>query len=281
MLDYICGISGRKPQDFVMSFVNENDEAKLSEIKVRESDRAFSTLIIDDQAAEGSLLVAPNNMKVIGKSLADAVLELTEEKLKSVLEKFGLSDTEIIPAITRTNILKSKIQNNEITVIDDDKWNELNIDTAVNDNNYFGFCKNMKNKATELDQKKEIEKIRSEKSDRMKEVVFGKERKASNIADQPIDVQTESNGSAYVLTENDIYGIKAPKEVIVQLRPDEDNNIRKTSGNFRINVAYNDEDNKHTEGYFTVNSDVDGKIQPMRILEIYIQHFPAPYENSY
>ncbi len=147
VIDYLCGNTDRHGHNFFMRMdFSEPEKPKLLGVQGIDNDGSFG-----DFKRGGVLKLAKSeNLKIITPKMADAVSNMKEEQLQSILSPYQLSEAQVNAAKYRLKQLQSMIKNgrkeinlplNEagkiisrkesIHIVKDEEWKELTLDSLI------------------------------------------------------------------------------------------------------------------------------------------------------
>ena len=145
VLDYICGNIDRHGGNLFYQF---DEKGKLIGIEGIDNDCSLGTVVPENNKDVNQML-ALNNIKVISKSTADTILQMTPEMLKFSL-RGQLEEEAIEGAVKRLNEMQKKIQMNRdlrsskdknikptMIEVEDKNWKKLKMENLAEGNNYF------------------------------------------------------------------------------------------------------------------------------------------------
>ena len=106
ILDYLCGnIDRHKGNFFVRQDTSDPEKPHLIGVQGIDNDLSFGGVLGGQQQ-----LARQENLMVISSEMAEAILKLTDNKLKEIMEKNGLTNkNDYAFAVTRLQILRSRI----------------------------------------------------------------------------------------------------------------------------------------------------------------------------
>ena len=161
---------------------------------------------------------------------------------------------------------KGTIVPGHLRVVPENEWHLYTLDSLANktteekEMNQFATLKNMpeivKTHAVKQKKKDEAEK----RNDKAKEILFGEKKpeqpKAETLTGHPI-----GTGIKYQIRKKDILGVDNPENIKITI--DENQKLSSKSGlnSTRIPVAFENEEGKTVEGFFTAEAFVNGKNQ--------------------
>ena len=120
VLDYICGNIDRHAANVLYNY---DDQGQFLGVQGIDNDCAFGTQEYTDGIGINRLL-APEQMKIITRSMYDKVMNLKDEALEFALKDKNLGKEEVTAAVNRLHHLQGVLSTDKILVADNDYFSE-------------------------------------------------------------------------------------------------------------------------------------------------------------
>ncbi len=155
LLDHICGNTDRHNSNFFMQF----KDGKLTGIQGIDNDQSFGA---SEYVEKRSYSVQYKNMRIIPKSMADAVDSISPETLEVVLQGYELNEEEIRNTVDRFQRLKGRLKESREFYKDAvEGYLDLNVPRIVEDDKMddYSTCEQLAAPCADADEQNLFSKV--------------------------------------------------------------------------------------------------------------------------